>query len=511
MAEVDFEEERRQFIVDAERDRLRNASYPIAALEDETRLAQELFPVPSPASTRATRDMATILGQPQQGAVAPQPQPQPTPQSNPGMQSLLNNMQSLLTPTAPTVTRPDNFAQGVRNVFQNTLLRPMEYSLGLRESPTQQYARIRNDTAKVAQFSSLMDILKTQAGYNAAQQVDLSQFGGTDNPLRQALEAAQSSGDISTLIASLEKQRDRLLTDDQKNNYYYVQLKSRNPEAFDMLMEMRAFINPTESVSTAMAYEQMSPEAQEIWKAKNLDSKQQILQNTGNDLGKYFDQVVEHEAKLAGAIAKAQSGGLNLTEGQQALDRAFAPIAASWAFEGGAQTQVSNMSQLNSSINQLMNNPDLTGRQNMFRSGAGLSDQALALQENVARVVTQGMRQIIGAAFTENEAQQFINRTFNPLLPASVNAERLRRLRSQMEQAYMQIAGAVDHFASEGTLSNWGPGATSLTATLEQFEQGMYKAEDYRGLDNNKLLEIVQDPVTNQLEKNVIRDVLKGR
>lgn len=483
--------------------------------EEERRLAEQLFPVQSPAMGQLPGDMATIMGQPQQGAVATQPQPtpnagsMPTPPANPGMQGMLNHMQSLLTPTEPTVTRPENFAQGVRNVFQNTLLRPMEYSLGLRESPSAQYARIRNDAAKVANYNGLVELLKTQAGYNAAQQVDLSPFG--EGPLRQALEAAQQSGDISSMIDSLEKQRDRLLTDDQKDNFYYAQLKQRNPQAFDMLMEMRAFINPTESVSTAMAYEQMSPEAQAIWRAKNLDSKQQILLNTGNDLGQYFKQVVEHEAKLAGAIATAQSGGLNLTEGQQALDKAFAPIAASWAFEGGAQTQVSNMSQLNQSINQLMNNPDLTGRQNMFRSGAGLSDEALALQENVARVVTQGMRQIIGAAFTENEAQQFINRTFNPLLPASVNAERLRRLRSQMEQAYTQIAGAVDHFSSEGTLSTWKPGATSLTATLDQFEQGMYKAEDYRGLDNNKLLEIAQDPVTSQLEKNVIRDVLKER
>lgn len=476
--------------------------------EEERRLAQELFPVPSPAPTRVARNMATIMGQPQQ-----QPMPNagsvPTPQPDPGMQSLLNNMQSLLTPTAPTVTRPENFAQGIRNVFQNTLLRPMEYSLGLRESPEQQYARIRNDTAKFSQFNSMLEMLKTQAGYNAAQRVDLSQF--EEGPLRQSLEAAQASGDISTMISSLEKIRDRNITDDQRNMMFYAQLKQRDPEGFNMLMEMRTFIDPTESISTAMAYEQMSPEAQAIWRAKNLDSKQQILANTGNDLGQYFQQVVEHEAKLAGAIATAQSGGLNLTEGQQALDKAFAPIAASWAFEGGAQTQVSNMSQLNQSINQLMNNPDLTGRQNMFRTGAGLSDEALALQENVARVVTQGMRQIIGAAFTENEAQQFINRTFNPLLPASVNAERLRRLRSQMEQAYTQIAGAVDHFSSEGTLSTWKPGATSLTATLDQFEQGMYKAEDYRGLDNNKLLEIVQDPVTSQLEKNVIRDVLKER
>ena len=483
--------------------------------DEERRLAEQLFPVQPPAMGRLAGNMATIMGQPQQQEVAPQQQPMPnagsvrTPQPNPGMQSLLNNMQSLLTPTAPTVTRPENFAQGVRNVFQNTLLRPMEYSLGLRESPEQQYARIRNDTAKVAQFNSMLEMLKTQAGYNAAQRVDLSQF--EEGPLRQALGAAQQSGDISTLIDALEKDRDRMLTNDQRDMLFYTQLKARDPQGFNMLMELRTFINPPDTIKAAMAYEQMSPEAKTIWRAKNLDEKQQILANTGNDLNKYFEQVVQHEAKLAGAIASAQSGGLNLTEGQQALDKAFAPIAASWAFEGGAQTQVSNMSQLNQSINQLMNNPDLTGRQNMFRSGAGLSDEALALQENVARVVTQGMRQIIGAAFTENEAQQFINRTFNPLLPASVNAERLRRLRSQMEQAYTQIAGAVDHFSSEGTLSTWKPGATSLTATLDQFEQGMYKAEDYRGLDNNKLLEIAQDPVTSQLEKNVIRDVLKER
>ena len=478
--------------------------------EEERRLAQELFPVTTPAQQRIVGDMGAMMGATAQTQQPPTPPGMPAqmPQ-NADMQGMMTYMQQLLKPTAPVVTPPQSFGEGVRNVFQNTLLRPMQYSLGLRESPTQYAQRVAADATNVKTFNSLVETLKTAQGYQAAQNINLDMFG--DGPLRQALEAAKTTGDLPTLIDSLEKQRDRLLTDDQKDVLFYTDLKARNPQGFDMLMELRAYINPPDTIATAMAFEQMSPEAQAIWKAKNLDEKQQILANTGNDLNKYFNQVVDHEAKLAGAIATAQSGGLNLTSGQQALDKAFAPIAASWAFEGGAQTQVSNMSQLNQSINQLMNNPDLTGRQNMFRSGAGLSDEALALQENVARVVTQGMRQIIGAAFTENEAQQFINRTFNPLLPASVNAERLRRLRSQMEQAYTQIAGAVDHFSSEGTLSTWAPGATSLTATLDQFEQGMYKKEDYRGLDYAKLLEIAQDPVTSQLEKNVIREVIGER
>lgn len=483
--------------------------------DEERRLAEQLFPVQSPAMGQLPGNMATIMGQPQQGAVAPPQQPTPnagsapTPQANPGMQGMLNHMQSLLTPTAPTVTRPENFAQGIRNVFQNTLLRPMEYSLGLRESPSAQYARIRNDAAKVANYNGLLDMLKTQAGYNAAQQVDLSVF--PEGPLRQALVAAQQSGDISTMIDSLEKQRDRLLTNDQKNDYYYQRLRVLDPEGFDALMETRAIVNPPEPIKTAMAFEQLGPDARKFFMSQNADEKQQLLARFGNDLDKYFQYLERTEASLQGAITEAQQGGVVLTPGQEEIDKMFAKQASEFLFTGAASSAIANISSLNESVSILMANPDMTGRQLIGRPDNLLPSETLALKENVAYVVTQGMKDIIGSAFAESESIAFVNRTFNQILPPSVNAARLRRLRAQMSDAFERKVAGVEYFGAKGTLKGFEPGVKSLIFSLDDFEQGMFQESDYDGVSNDDLVKILERPNVSVHEIAVIRKVNKKR
>ena len=80
-----------------------------------------------------------------------------------------------------------------------------------------------------------------------------------------------------------------------------------------------------------------------------------------------------------------------------------------------------------------------------------------------------------------------------------------------MEGAYANIEATVDFYGKNGTIKGWGPGVTSLTASLDQFEKNMYQPEDYRGLNNAELVSIVSDPATSQYEIDVISSVIEKR
>jgi hypothetical protein len=80
-----------------------------------------------------------------------------------------------------------------------------------------------------------------------------------------------------------------------------------------------------------------------------------------------------------------------------------------------------------------------------------------------------------------------------------------------MEGAYANIESAVAFYGNKGTLKDWGPGVTSLTASLDQFEKNMYQPEDYSGLNNDELISIVSNPLTSPYERDVIKSVVEKR
>ena len=462
-----------------------------ALTEEQQRLLMQGLPINNPIAV------------PQ---ISPEVRQMALPQTVPN--NPLSELQRLLVPTEQTIKKPENFREGVTNVFQNALVRPLQYKLGLRESPEQRLTRARTDAQNISMYNDLVELARDQSAFQRAQNVDLSQFQG---PYGDALRAAQASGDIDSLVSALGSERDRLLTDDTRETLFFSQLKNQSPKAFEAAMQMRAVLNPADSIKVAQGYVQLSPAQQAIWDAKNLDEKATILRNVGGDIDKYFERILEQEIALAEAKAKAENGGLVLTPGQTKIDEAFAGIFNSFTLEGGLNTKIANISSLNQSIAALQKNDDLTGRKYLGRPENLMPAETLALKENVAAVITQGMRQIIGAAFAAEEAQQFINRSFNVILPAKVNADRIRRLRSQMEGAYANIEAAVDFYGKNGTLKGWGPGVTSLTASLDQFEKNMYQPEDYSGLNNDELISIVSNPLTSPYERDVIKSVVEKR
>ena len=306
-------------------------------------------------------------------------------------------------------------------------------------------------------------------------------------------------------ISSMRTEQDRFLTNESKDSLFFAQLRSEEgEEAYQVALQLRDELNPGDTAQTYRELQRLPPLEKQKFLALSLDEKQMIMYQNNGDMGPYFEALAKGAAAIANAERIAADGGLDLTPAQRSIDEAYKEVYGDFVVKGGYATVVGNISELDASVRQLNKDPSLTGRQFAFLPDKALPDKTLALKENVARVVTQGMREIIGAQFAAQEADQFIARSFNQFLPASVNAERIRRLRAGMELAFEAKNAAARHYEEFGTLSSWKPGVESLNKSLGDFEQLMYQPDDYMSLDRKAIESIITNPLTSQYELDAI-------
>jgi hypothetical protein len=477
--------------------------------EEEQQLAQQLLRTPMMGAPVNSRPTASI------------PQP-PAQQQNPLMNtaqsaiaqpnSAVSELAGLLRRTPSVVTPPENFGQGVKNVLTNTVVRPLQYKLGLRESPTQRLTRLKTDRANLGLYQDYIDLAKQRGEIESIQAFDLSALEKSPAELRAMQALKDTSTDIeqfmeeySRALTSSRAERDRLLTNSSKDSLFFAKLLSEEgPGAYQVALQLRDELNPSDTAKAYREFERLPPLEKQKFLALSFDEKQMIMQQTNGDMSKYFAALAKGAASIAKAERIAADGGLDLTPGQRAIDEAYKEVYSDFVVKGGSSKAISNISQLDDSVRQLNKDPSLTGRQFALRPDTALPAATLALKENVARVVTQGMKEIIGAAFAASEADQFISRSFNQILPASVNAERLRRLRAGMKLAFEAKNAAARHYEKFGTLSNWEPGVGSLNKSLVDFEKLMYQPDDYMSLDRKAIESIITNPLTNQFELDAV-------
>ena len=80
---------------------------------------------------------------------------------------------------------------------------------------------------------------------------------------------------------------------------------------------------------------------------------------------------------------------------------------------------------------------------------------ALAARGSVEEVVQRNLKLILGAQFTEKEAENLIARAYDEKLPPEENKKRLDRLILSMRKAAEAKEEASKYFEREGTLKGW--------------------------------------------------------
>jgi len=162
-------------------------------------------------------------------------------------------------------------------------------------------------------------------------------------------------------------------------------------------------------------------------------------------------------------------------EAQKSIDREFGKEYSKFVIGGGASSVGKNISQLQDATNILQKHldagNDLTGD---FRSVLPESLRSFAnpegvkIQQMVEEVVQSNLKAVLGAQFTEREAQQLLARTFNPKLLPEENIRRIQNLQKSIELAFQQKLKAVQYFEENGTISGF-KGASSIT--LDQIKK----------------------------------------
>ena len=135
--------------------------------------------------------------------------------------------------------------------------------------------------------------------------------------------------------------------------------------------------------------------------------------------------------------------------GAKEMARVYAPMYAEWRAGDKASQVASNITNLHTARDTLINNPNLTG---VFKGL--LSDTLIAwtnpdlmkVKESVATVVQQNLKAILGGQFTEKEGENLIRRAFNPQLGAKENLRRINLLITQMESALKQKEKMARHW-----------------------------------------------------------------
>jgi len=166
----------------------------------------------------------------------------------------------------------------------------------------------------------------------------------------------------------------------------------------------------------------------------------------------------------ARAKAGASSNVVRIPEGMtpmgKAVDENFAPLYVAWK-AGGNVNAARNITQISGVLQSIASGQQVSGPVLGLIPGfvqAFTNPNAVDAQENVAGVVQQSMKEIMGTQFTEREGAQLIARAFNPQLSPEVNARRLAMLMEQLKGQAKAKQSMVDYIDLNGTLTGYiGP------------------------------------------------------
>jgi len=154
------------------------------------------------------------------------------------------------------------------------------------------------------------------------------------------------------------------------------------------------------------------------------------------------------------------------SQGQNALDAAFAKDYADFVAGGGYADVTKQLGQLRNASAALATDNSLTGPYvGMIpdRLRNITNPQAMAVRDSVLEVVQRNLRMILGPQFTEREGILLMKRAYNEQQTPEENKKRVDRLIKQIETAAKAKADAGQYFEQHGTLQGWKGKLPSLS------------------------------------------------
>ena len=181
---------------------------------------------------------------------------------------------------------------------------------------------------------------------------------------------------------------------------------------------------------------------------QGLSPKQQVQFSLAT--GRTSPMVLEAER------AARSPGGLDLTTAEEEIDKKFAKENLEWE-RGGKPNMEEEISTLKSIIRRMdfenVSGPFMGSLPRPLRAIS--FPKAVDLEDQISGVVFKGLRNALGAQFTEKEGQRFVAAVFNVLLPEEQNQVRLGRLLAKTEATFLQREEQSQYFKEKGTLKGY--------------------------------------------------------
>lgn len=164
-----------------------------------------------------------------------------------------------------------------------------------------------------------------------------------------------------------------------------------------------------------------------------------------------------------GTFAPRDEGPIPLSPGQEKILEATATDLAPWG-TGGKQKATQNLSKYDNVIARLLSGevttrnisdftPEFLGIDDAVRAAFNPTGQDAL--DNIRDIVFQGLKDTLGAAFTEKEAKRLVDASYNPQLPEEMNIQRLQDARNVLEDVINAKNDLYDHIAAGGDMTNY--------------------------------------------------------
>lgn len=215
---------------------------------------------------------------------------------------------------------------------------------------------------------------------------------------------------------------------------------------------------------------------------KQKEDRENKRKEEAEAISKKRDKAEEREFKVGLELAKRDrqlndkiqqilfEKGLEGSEGQKALDKAFAKDYNDFVAQGGAAGLARKLKDVDDSIKLLEKTDSASGPligtlPKAFRDV--VTPEGSSIQDRLEGVVQETLRQTLGAQFTEKEGERILARTFNPRLSEKENARRARVILNELKEMAKAKVEAANEFAKKGTLKDFGKSTSASLGRLD--------------------------------------------
>lgn len=252
------------------------------------------------------------------------------------------------------------------------------------------------------------------------------------------------------------------------------------------------FAQPNEQKLTAAIqdyefFSKLSPEERELF-----------LQGSGR--GTYSPELVSQIEEIK--RKQRSRAGLDLTPGEEQLDKSFAKDYTKW--EGGEKQQAeSNITNLENKIGTVLSGANVSGPTIGFTPDVLkplIHPEATSFKDEISDIVFQSLRATLGAQFTEREGQRLVAATFNDALDESFNIPRLQRLLAKTKAIYVEKQNKADFYSKAGTLK----GYVGETTTFDDILDSVF-FDELSGMTNEDIMERYKKAPTQDERNTILR------